>query len=203
MGRNSNLAPDPVGQTIEEYYLAELKKTRQRDISPIQQALQVEGWMDVDELLYLASEAKTHFRIVEVGSFLGRSTRALADNTPGWVAAVDDWWGPREVDIPNRHLFFPQFKSNTQDLIDRGKIKVFKCDHAMAPEGLRPDMVFIDGDHSYMATLSDIRFWKSEMPKGGLICGHDVDLLAVQQAVMDTLGILDVVPETKIWRFTF
>jgi predicted O-methyltransferase YrrM len=42
-----------------------------------------------DELLWLARVARGCQRIVEVGSYQGRSTRALADHCPGVVFCVD------------------------------------------------------------------------------------------------------------------
>jgi len=49
----------------------------------------ITGWMADDELLWLARVARGCQRIVEVGSYQGRSTRALADHCPGVVFCVD------------------------------------------------------------------------------------------------------------------
>jgi hypothetical protein len=56
-------------------------------------ALAIDGWMSEREVAWLAHMAAQHHRIVELGSWKGRSTRALGDNTPGTVWAVDTWAG--------------------------------------------------------------------------------------------------------------
>lgn len=45
------------------------------------------------------------------------------------------------------------------------------------------DFVFIDGDHSYEATLKDIQTYWPKVKKGGVFAGHDLNLSTVSQAV--------------------
>ena len=68
----------------------------------IERALQTEGWMEEDELKWLAEQAQLHTNIVELGSYLGRSTIALAENTDGSVIAIEDWYGPRVMDFSQK-----------------------------------------------------------------------------------------------------
>lgn len=35
------------------------------------------------------------------------------------------------------------------------------------------DIVFVDGDHSYTATLRDLELWYPKIRKGGVLSGHD------------------------------
>src|SRR3954470_12383000 len=63
----------------------------------ITRALAIDGFMEEQELVWLAQQAKIHKCIVEIGSLLGRSTRALLDHTEGIVYAFDDWKGPRDM----------------------------------------------------------------------------------------------------------
>jgi hypothetical protein len=53
--------------------------------------------MSIGELRFLAEHANKSKVIIEAGSYLGRSTRALADNTT-WscIHAVDPWDGVYE-----------------------------------------------------------------------------------------------------------
>lgn len=45
------------------------------------------------------------------------------------------------------------------------------------------DFVFIDGDHSYEATLKDIQIYWPKVKKGGVFAGHDINLITVTKAV--------------------
>lgn len=142
--------------------------------------------MDPVELIWLATQAYEHKFIVEVGSFLGRSTRAMADNTSGLVFAFDDWFGPRDINLDGREHCYEVFVKNMSDLIDYGKVIVIKGDHgdiSVIPEWLSPDMVFIDGSHEYESVKRDIYTWKAKLASGGLLCGHDAQLPGVRQAL--------------------
>lgn len=163
----------------------------------IDQALQLEGIMNIDELIWLATEATKYRRIVELGSYLGRSTRALADNTKGRVMAIDDWMGPRErlISYSDRMLIFNQFKHNIKDLLQKKKVTIYRQDFKLLPKikfNKPPDMIFIDGDHSYDAVIRDIEWATSVMRDGGLLCGHDIDMPQVRNAVYDKFRFKDV-----------
>lgn len=168
-------------------------------VGDIDRALTIPGWMDEDELAWLARAASEHRRIVEVGSFLGRSTRALADNTAGVVYALDNWLGPMEVDMSTdeRKLLESRFRAHLADHLATGKVIAIKGDHALPPRGIGPDMVFIDGDHSMEAAAHDIGYWAAELAPGGLLCGHDYDHPPVREAVHALFG--EVAVTNKIW----
>src|SRR5437899_7204518 len=142
----------------------------------ITKALSIDGWMNPAELQWLAEQAKQHNVIVEVGSYLGRSTRALGDNTLGKVFAIDDWYGPRDVILgaAEREYCYDNFYKNLKDLIDATKVIPVKLNHRKARElSIYADMVFIDGDHEYEGVKDDISIWWNPLQPGGLMCGHE------------------------------
>jgi predicted O-methyltransferase YrrM len=164
--------------------------------------------MEKCDLLWLAHQATTFRSIVELGSYLGRSTRALADNTPGVVLAIDDWKGPRDIPcyvggdptppkgelpyIPQNQLF-SKFKENVSDLLLSGKIYILVADHAslVGKKTSSPvDLVFLDGDHSYESVKRDVQWALSvlDQSKHSMICGHDAEMDHVWQAASDVLG---------------
>jgi predicted O-methyltransferase YrrM len=153
--------------------------------------------MAYEELAWLAEQASKHDVIVEIGSYQGRSTRAMGDSAKGIVYAVDDWKGLRTIDTewwtketPKdvRETLFERFVANMQDLIDIGKVTIICSDHAKVSElAPKADMIFIDGDHSYAGVKRDIETWLPLLNEGGLICGHDANQGELMRAVNELL----------------
>ena len=171
----------------------------------ITKALACEGFMSETELWFLATWARNYKRILEIGSYMGRSTRALADNTEGYVVTVDDFQGLREhvgtYGNPPAEEIEKALRRNLLDLINLAKVIVIKESH----EGIwaiRPsfDMCFIDGSHDYDSVVRDIGTAKKMVPSG-LICGHDFDDIHpdVMRAVKELMPEYQVVPETSLW----
>jgi len=163
----------------------------------ISKALEVDGWMNEQELTWLADQASKHHTIVEIGSFLGRSTRALADNTEGTVYAVDYWLGPTEICMApwDREQLYDHFCENLSDLIDSKKVIPIKCNSHKVELDVVPDMVFIDGDHAYDSVVADIKKWRHL----DFVCGHDYSWSTVKQAVSELLPGAQSIEGTDIW----
>ena len=177
-----------------------------RTSADISRATQVKGWMNEAELFWLAQQALTRLRIVELGCYLGRSTRALGDNTLGKVLAVDDWMGadagdytrPLTPDLSAQ--MFAEFRANVEDLVDAGIVVPCRANHDdHGSLDLAPDMVFIDGDHSYMGCRRDILAWWPKVVVGGILCGHDAGYGPVSRAVSDSFQKWEVAEGTNIW----
>ena len=168
----------------------------------IKNAEQLFGWMSHEELLWLAKQAQKHTRIVEIGSYLGRSTRALGDNTFGTVFAIDDFEGPRDINLPRalRENNLETFTWALQDLLESGTVRVIISDHREAQVDITPDMVFIDGSHLYEDVKRDINYWLSKIDSKGLICGHDyTNIIDVKHAVDEIFPRVKIVKGTSIW----
>lgn len=173
------------------------KKGKEVDI---REALMIEGWMDSQELTWLAEQARNKTNIVEIGCWKGRSTRAMAENCEkGMVLVIDDFTGngndktmtmaanktPEEM--------FEIFRGNMMGVTNvhalrEPSMKAIK----MLPDMMTFDMIFIDADHRYEAVRDDIKHWKKKLTPGGLLCGHDYSWEGVKQAVSELL------PEAKV-----
>lgn len=175
----------------------------------ISRAETINGWMATEELQWLAEQAAQHELIVEIGSYRGRSTRALGDNTKGRIIAVDHWRGEAHLPLTEdeRNKLYDEFFANVADLIPEVIFPV-KLDHrsinGSIPEELakaignnKPDMIFIDGDHT--AVRHDIETWLPRIRSGGVICGHDCTFESVSKAVAELVPDFKVAQNTTIW----
>src|SRR5258705_13563726 len=124
----------------------------------LKRAMETEGWMSEPELQWLAEQAQ-HGSVVEVGSWMGRTTRAMADNKiDGVVFAVDTWQGSEEnqeflKDKSGDYLYLT-FRQNLLDKIDDGTVTPMRMPSLVAAErfasvGAKFDFVFIDAAHDY------------------------------------------------------
>lgn len=154
----------------------------------ISRAMAIEGWMSEGELTWLAEQAQTRHTIIEIGSWCGRSTRALADHCPGMVYAIDLWAG---TDGPERYGHFSQepvtreraiFNDALADHIKSGKIVPIRMDSVTLRRGLGQayvalpkyvDMLFLDSRHDYVTIFQELNIWATKLCQDGLLCGHD------------------------------
>lgn len=145
-------------------------------------ALAVPGWMTREELAWLAAMARHATLVIEVGSYQGRSTRALADHCPGVVYAIDRWEGPclREdgTAAPNDWDVWPAFASHLRPHIDAGRVVPMRATSAdalatLAAGHVLADLVFVDGDHRRAACADDLEAAWPLVRTGGVLAGHD------------------------------
>lgn len=170
-------------------------------LNGIDYALTIDGWMDQEDLEWLAEQAQSHSNIAEVGCWKGRTTCVLAANTSGRVWAIDTWEGPHDI---HKHAgeypeivagvdVYQQFIINLADYIRHKQVRVMRMSslEAVWVFGIADrkfDMVFIDADHEYDYVKSDIVAWRTLVEPGGLLCGHDFGIYPdVSKAVMELL----------------
>ena len=172
----------------------------------ISHALSVEGFMEIEEMEYLAKTAAKSKTIVEIGSWKGRSACAMAANTSAPIFCVDTWSGKLENGITEEveSGFLKAFLENTRRYsnvmpICMSSVRAADCMYKM---GMRFDMIFIDATHTFESCCSDILAWRPLLTPGGILCGHDLghkDWQGVEQAVDSLIEEYSVVPETSIW----
>lgn len=147
----------------------------------------IDGWMADEELTFLHEVAENMDSIVELGSYRGKSTVALASNCKGTVTAIDHWKDCYELDSDKENWkeIFENFKHNIKKYKN---INVIKKDTVKASKLVKEtDMVFIDADHRYEGVRDDIKAWLPKTKK--LICGHDYDNTDTKKAVDELIKI--------------
>lgn len=173
----------------------------------IKNALKIQGWMSEKELQWLAEIAIQCKKIIEVGCYQGRSTRAMADNTTGIIYAVDPW-NTAVYDNENRVIYYSDdttrhfFIANLYDKIKDRTVIMFPnyFDTFLAPiSALDIDigMIFIDADHRYDSVVEDIKHAITFSPR--IIAGHDYSQQwpGVMKAVDELFP--DAQKEESIW----
>lgn len=166
------------------------------------------GWTSREELRWLAEQASTRYKILEVGSYEGRSTTVLARATPGVVYACDDWRG--EADRPTAARDLRQrFITHLKDELHRGTVIMCEMSSAslLANYRTKPhllgaafDMVILDGSHDADSVRADITGWLPYLQSGGVLAGHDAFLPGVREALADVLPNAQVVAGS-IWEW--
>lgn len=138
-----------------------------------------QGWfINADPLKNLLN-VKPAKIVIEVGCWLGASTRFLASTIPadGVVYAVDNWI-PTEIHYINDSrlpFLYQLFLSNVKHVKLTHKIIPVRMDSLEAAQALnvQADLIYIDANHSTAAVYKDIIAWSSHLAKDGIICGDD------------------------------
>lgn len=200
----------------EAYQLGEVLlkwRSKIRFGKAIAEAERLEGWMTREELLFLSKAASQCDTVVELGSWMGRSTYAICSGTSGNVYAVDRWdWKYLQTDEHGNKSYqstpaeenasdvYDKFRQNTDGFTNLLPVRKDSVESARTlPD---TDMVFIDGGHSYEQVKADILAWLPKTKK--LICGHDYSgdpgHVGVVKAVNELIGPgVQVKPGTTIW----
>lgn len=133
--------------------------------------------------------------VVEIGSWIGGgSTRHMGDllkNRQGTLYAVDTWLGNLEQQ-PGREFYQPiltyvyqQFLSNMihWNLTDVVVPYRMKSVEAAKTLQVRPDLIYIDGEHTIEAVYEDLVSWHPFVKDSGVLCGDDWTWETVRIAV--------------------
>ncbi len=147
---------------------------------------EVEGWMTPGQARKLwdcASAVKPGGRIVEIGSFRGRSTIVLARAMKPDVAliAIDPHAGndrgPQELEGFEEHAAadYDVFGENLRRAGVADQVRHLRKFSSEAIDDVPPwiDLLYIDGAHRFRPALDDIRSWSDKITPGGTLLIHD------------------------------
>lgn len=184
----------------------------------ISRAESIQGWCSDVELRWLSETARRYDTIVEVGSWRGRSTVALALNVQNLLVTIDTFAGskdPRNGHYDGGHQealeqngdkIYSDFMRNTWDLQSIGKLKSFRC-RSDSGAALVRDLVgqvpfiFLDGAHDPDGVKNDIKAYLPLVRSGGFLSGHDWFWPELSLAVRSLLPGAKVAVDS-IWMVT-
>jgi GT2 family glycosyltransferase/tetratricopeptide (TPR) repeat protein/2-polyprenyl-3-methyl-5-hydroxy-6-metoxy-1,4-benzoquinol methylase len=143
-----------------------------------------DGWLEdgAREILRSVLSPTTKL-VVELGTWLGKSTRFIADNAPNArVIAIDHWQGSPEHQkraewremLPNLYESFLAMSWDYRERIIPLKMTTEDGLRLVARYGLSPDVIYVDSDHSYEAVKGDLELALQFFPKA-IILGDDCD----------------------------
>jgi predicted O-methyltransferase YrrM len=173
----------------------------------LERALSVEGLTKLSELVLLYDLAKTmpvNAVVVEVGSYRGRSTLAIAEGLEGisgpTLIAVDTFSGDpgweTRLDPGNARAIFDR---NTAGIQFLRVIQAPSLEAADQVADRSVDWVFIDALHDYRSVVADIGAWSSKLKPAGLLSGHDWGREGVTDAVLRVFRPEQVELQHSIW----
>jgi predicted O-methyltransferase YrrM len=135
------------------------------------------GWFDdrnKDFLKPLIENAKV---IVELGAWLGTSTRWFCANSGGIVYSVDHWKGSIEHQtrkslqdkLPTLYDTFIVNCWSFKDRIIPIKMTTVPGMHYIADNDIKPDIIFVDASHEYEDVLADLETASKLFPNAVLV----------------------------------
>lgn len=161
---------------------------RQRYATNIGKAKALDGWINDEELRWLAQQARRSKVFVQIGAWHGKSSRVIADNLPvdGKMYDIDAWMGSN-AELDTNHWSarlmegdhaFNEYARGMWDHLASGKVTPLKMRghngaKLLLDMGIKADTVFIDGGHARGETKADIESFLPLRKEGGVICGHD------------------------------
>jgi SAM-dependent methyltransferase len=143
----------------------------------------VKGWLTVNEGRKLAELARGK-RVLEVGSYHGRSTICMAQ-TAAKVVSVDWHKGDEGAGFGDSE---PAFRANIKRYGVEDKVEVHVCRSDDFKSEEKFDLVFVDGAHDQPAVVTDLCLAIRCLVPGGTIAMHDWDYQSVQNARHEVLG---------------
>ena len=167
---------------------------------------QEHGWLAAETADALQRHLSTSTRVVvELGSWLGRSTRFLARCVPqATIIAVDHWLGSEEHhtdEAYRRYLptLYETFLVNCwpdRERIIPVRLSTLEGLSLLSQLGITPDLIYMDAAHDYQSVRRDLQTALHLFPMTSIV-GDDWYQEGVRCAVIDVVQALGLQPHLK------
>ena len=167
----------------------------------------VEGWLTEAQAAHLdrcARAVRSGGRVVEIGSFRGRSTIVLARAAAAGVevVAVDPHLGsdrgPQEIaaqpQLGERDTQIFSANLERHGVLERVQHVRMLSGEAPLPESI--DLLYVDGAHRFGPARDDLVRWGERVRDGGTMLVHDSF-----SSIGVTLALLTAVAPARRWRY--
>lgn len=157
------------------------------------------GWFSNANQLKAIIKEKSPRVVIEVGSWLGLSTRFIASQLPrgGIVYAIDTWKGSPNESVhmadPRLPYLYQLFLSNVKHAKLTRKIIPIRMESLEAATALnvKADLIYIDASHNTSSVIQDIMNWYPHLNENGILCGDDWLWRSVKKAVIHCAPLLN------------
>lgn len=158
------------------------------------------GWFGNARQLQPILESHHPKIVVEIGSWLGCSTRFLASNIDdgALVYAIDTWKGSPQEEVhmqdPRLPYLYQLFLSNVKHAGLTHKIIPIRMESLEAARALNleADLIYLDAAHDTASVRNDILHWYPHLSETGVLCGDDWYWDSVRVAVIECANILNM-----------
>lgn len=216
-------APDPRRAVRHALFAEDPYAAPERQFPP-----DLQGWGSDDPVFARVLAEVRPALVVEVGTWKGASAIHMAETCRRLgldpeIVCIDTWLGNWQhwsrptgtgsrVDLRLRNGFpqlYYQFLSNVLARGCEGMITPLPLTGVAGAKlfahlGLRPDLIYIDGDHEYKSVVFDLRLWLERLAPGGVLLGDDYGWPGVKRAVHEIAAVgawaLEVAGEKFVLR---
>lgn len=130
---------------------------------------------------------------VEIGSYLGASSIAIASSAINKLYCVDVWKSNPKMrpDPANGKTLLENFKENTKNYKNKIEIVQEYSKDAITyflDNNIQIDFLFIDGDHSSESVKKDWSLYKKILKQNGIVVFHDWSWGSVKQVITEVVA---------------
>jgi len=155
--------------------------------------LDIRGWHYDRPIFKRLLEATRPETVIELGSWLGASVIHMATEAKKLGLKTQfyavDFWGAHE--IQGTVATYDQFCFNVKesghgDCITPIRLRTLDAARQFHELGIRPQLVYVDADHTYEGCLGDIEAYYPLLTSGGVMFGDDyTEIKGVNKAVQE------------------
>lgn len=140
-----------------------------------------QGWFHHGEKILDLLEEHRPLVCVELGTWRGASAIAIARTIRQWgghLTCIDTWTGAVDQPWGQKPGYPAMIAECAQNIIEAGvaanvSLVPARTDDAASHWSGWIDFLYIDADHSYQSTLTDLEMWWKFVRHGGLFAGDD------------------------------